>query len=95
MMTLIEEMYGQLNGGEIILWCEGRSGDKQTNTRRKREREETLTQCQEREEEVEETFEKLREKYASTDKYNTPQLCLWSRIIISSQHESYIASYFC
>ena len=88
----VDGMYGKYpNGGEITLWCEGRSTryiDEQTTTKRKRDREEVSTRRQEREEEVKETYEKLREKYTSTGKYSTPQLRLWSRMIASSQHES-------
>ena len=76
----VDGMYDKYpNGGEITLWCEGRS----TRTKRKRDREEVSTRRQEREEEVKETYEKLRE-----NKYSTPQLRLWSRMIASSQHES-------
>ena len=41
-----------------------------------------------REEEVEETYEMLTVKYADTDKYSTPQLHLWSRMVAAEQHKS-------
>ena len=87
MMTFKKRMTSTQMVG-TTLWCKGRSGDKQTNVRQKRDREETSTRRQEREEEEEEVEEMLREKYASTGKYSTPQLHLWSRMIASSQHKS-------
>ena len=80
-----EDLKCMYPSGEITLWCEGRIDD--TTDRRKRKREELVTsRRQEKEEEVDEIFKDLKEKHA--EKYDTPKLRLWSRMMASNLHDS-------
>ena len=79
-------------GGNLSLWCEGRSvatSDSTHAPKRKRDGEasSSSTSRQEKEEEVESIYKELREKH--TSKYDTPRLRLWSRMIAGGLHDDY------
>lgn len=78
----ITAMYSKFLSGEITLWCEGREEEVGRN---KRKREEASSRYQEREEEVEKIYIELKQKHE--DKYDTPKLRLWARMIASNLHD--------
>jgi hypothetical protein len=53
---------------------------------KKRQRDETPSKYHEKEEEVNDIYEELKEKHS--DKYDIPNLRLWARMIASNQHRS-------
>ena len=61
------------NGGNVALWCNGRSTDSAPKQKR------DLDSRQGKEEEAETIYMELREKHWS--KYDAPRLCLWARTI--------------
>ena len=89
----VNSMYQKYkNGGAIMLWCVGRqpasSRDvdrSDRNPRRKRSREIAETSRQDREEDVDDTFEQLLKRHG--DNYDIPKLRLWSRMICSGIHD--------
>ena len=82
-------MYSKYPRGLITLWCDSRSepgeGESVSARTTKRKRDETSTRCQEKEDEVEDVYQDLWRKHA--DKYSTPQLRLWARMVSSNLHE--------
>ena len=82
------EKYKQ--GGQIVLWCEGRPKDEASSSalsgKRKRDNERS-TRRQEQEDEVEKVFERLKDKHG--DEFDIPRLRLWSRMICSGLHDDY------
>ncbi len=81
----LRAMYAKYPRGDITLWCD-RSEPVEDDAARgrtaKRKREETTTRRQEKEEEVDEIF---KDKHA--DKFSTPKLRLWARMVTSHLHE--------
>ena len=71
------------------MWCDGgQTTNTSSNTSQKREHDsESTTYCQEKEGEVESTYQKVHEKHGS--KYDTPRLCLWSRMIATGIDDDY------
>ena len=86
----LKAMYKKYPTGEITLWCDGQSdlAEEEPVGRGKRKRDEAAvvtTRRQEKEEEVEKVFIELKEKHS--DRYDTPRLRLWSRMVASSLHD--------
>ena len=83
------EKYKQ--GGQIVLWCDGRPEDEASSFslsgKRKRD-DERSTRRQEQEDEVEKAFERLKDKHGD-DEFDIPRLRLWSRMICSGLHDDY------
>ena len=78
------------NGGPIMLWCTGRQpvlDRDEDRERRKRSRSTAETSRQDKEEEVDDTFEQLLERHGN--EYDTPKLRLWSRMICSGIHDDF------
>lgn len=83
----LEAMYAHRKKGDITLWCDSRVDTSQLSEGRpgKRRKEETPLKRQEKEDEVEETYEELMEIHHDST-YSTPQLRLWARMIVSHLH---------
>lgn len=82
----LQSMYEKYpKGGDVTLWCEGRN-EERAGVKRKREREDLCTRRQEREEQVEDAFQQLKEKHKN--KYDIPQLRLWAHMVVTKQHEN-------
>ena len=83
------EKYKQ--GGQIVLWCDGRPEDEASSFalsgKRKRDNERS-TRRQEQEDQVEKAFERLKDKHGD-DEFDIPRLRLWSRMICSGLHDDY------
>lgn len=74
----------------MSFWCDGRSSEKQEGAlKRKRDLDlpSSSSSRQEKEEEVESTFKQLHEKHGN--KYDTPRLRLWSRMISNGLHDDF------
>ena len=72
------------------MWCDGRQPipSNKTGTKRKNMQDsETTTLREEKESEVESTFERLSEDHS--DNYDTPKLRLWSRMIVAGIHNDF------
>lgn len=70
--------------GELILWCDGKCRE-DTKACRKQDSDMRLLKSQEREEQLDSTFNSLKAKH--NDKYTLPQMRLWSRMICSGMHD--------
>lgn len=79
----LEAMYKCYNkGDEIVLWCDSSS------PKRKRQ-DDTSTSASKRqtkEDEVDSTYQTLKKKHL--EKYETPKLRLWSRMIVGGLHDN-------
>ena len=79
-------MYDKLaSKREVFLWCDGKDKDSDTvanmQSSRKRLSETTSSsKCQEKEEEVDEIFQDLKERHPGNE-FSTLQLRLWARMI--------------
>ena len=82
----LTSMYSKYLTGEIILWCEGKLETHKTN---KRKRNDTGTSRQEKEDEADDIFKELAEKYRG--KFDIPKLRLWARMIQADLHDDYDA----
>ena len=74
-------------GGNVSLWCDGRSADKQDGAARRKRDLDSQSQCssrQEKEEETEMTYTELRERHGG--KYDAPRLRLWARMITPQKY---------
>ncbi len=82
----VKSMYNKYSkGGQITIWCDGKSLD---NRKRKRDNGEAATGRRvEKENEVDDVYKELKTKHG--DKYETPKLRLWSRMICSDLHDDY------
>ena len=74
----------------IFLWCDGKESDDGSDdekTSRKKPRRDTHgpSERSEKEEELEDVFQKLKQKHES--EYSGPQLRLWARMIICNTHD--------
>ena len=79
-------MYGKYPKGEITLWCDGRTEQEDDiSGRKKRKRVEVSSKRQEKEDEVDDIFKQLKEKHG--EKYDTPRLRLWARLVCSKIHD--------
>lgn len=75
-------------GGDIVLWCDGKSdSDSSTTLKRKRSNSDSGSTRHDKEDEVESIYKDLKEKH--NDKYDTPKLRLWARMIASDLHDNY------
>ena len=83
----LQAMYRKFASGEIILWCEGREEDGRRGTGKRKRDDLVASKHQEREEDVDNIFSDLKDKH--NDRYETPKLRLWARMIASKIHESY------
>jgi len=86
----LQATYTQYPRGVITQWCDSRSEpvehDAGTSGRPdKRKRDETSTRRQDKEDEVDEVYQELRDRHADT--YSTSKLRLWARMIASNLHE--------
>ena len=86
----LQAMYTRYPRGDITLWCDSRSEPVEhdagaSGRPAKRKRDETSTRRQDKEEEVDDVYQELRDKHADT--YSTPKLRLWARMIASNLHE--------
>ncbi len=70
-------------GGTVSLWCDGRS----TVTSKRSRELDSQSGRQGKEEEVEKTFIELREKHGN--KYDSPRLRLWARMISTGLHNDF------
>ena len=80
-------MYSKhLSGGEIVLWCDGRS-DAKTTKRKKCDSVLMSTAREEKEEQVESIYQSLKEKHER--ELHNPRLRLWPRMTASGLYEDY------
>ena len=77
----LDIMYSQCEASDIIIWCDGR----ETWPKRKKETEDSSTNRQEKEEEVDEVIKTLQQKHGNC--YDIPRQRLWSRMICSNIHD--------
>ena len=75
------------NGGNVSLWCDGRSTDSVPKRKRDLDSQPGSSYRQGKEEETEKTYMELREKHGS--KYDAPRLRLWARMISTGLHSDY------
>ena len=78
----IEGMYAACKAAEITLWCEGRSGECEEPTRKRRR---DQSQYQEKQEEVKLITEELKEKH---EEMELPKMRLWAKMIAMNNHDS-------
>ena len=80
----LKSMYSKYPEGDVTLWCDGRSADDREEvcecSGRKRGSH-TDSKRQEKEDYVDEIYKDLKDKHG--EKYDTPKLHLWSRMIAS------------
>ena len=80
-----DTMYSKCTGSEISLWCDvsqvGSTGGRKKNS------EPGGSKRKEREDAVQDIYEELLEEHV--DKYSTPQLRLWARMINCGTHDDY------
>ena len=86
----LDAMYARYPRGDITLWCDSRSEREDEGTgvsgrSAKRRKEETSTRRQDKEDEVDEVYQELKDKHA--DKCSSPKLHLWARMVASNLHE--------
>ena len=82
----LDAMYAKYPRGQITLWCDSRiERSREESVSAKRKRDETNTRRQEKEDEVDEVYLNLKSKHA--DKYSTPKMRLWARMITSNLHD--------
>ena len=83
-------MYSKYDTGPITLWCASKSTDEEgqgTHGRMaKCKKEETSSKCQDKENEVDDIYQDLKSRHG--EKYSTPLLRLWARIITANLHEN-------
>ena len=89
----LEAMYTSpalLGKKEIVLWCDGRPEDNDfDNSRKKRARcHSPLTRRDDREAEIDELVDELREMHSENHNYTEPQYRLWARMIQNGIHTS-------
>ena len=72
-------------GGNIVLWCDGKSSE--TPGKRKRKSDGYSISRQDREDDVQSIYEELKELHSS--EYDVPRLRLWARMIASEIHDDY------
>ena len=82
----LQTMYQKYpSGGNITLWCDGRQAtSSNSNSQKRKQDSESSTYRQEKEGEVESVYKELHEKHS--DKYDTPRLRLWARMIAAGIH---------
>lgn len=80
----LKVMYEKCKQGEIFLWCDGRAKEPEKDDSSSRKRKSSSSR-QEKELEVDDIYEELREKHG--DVYSGPQLRLWARMIIAGTHD--------
>ena len=73
-------------GSEVMLWCDAKIEDDDSNKSRKRRYEQISTKRDEKEQEVDEIFSELKDKHGHS--YEIPKLRLWARMIAGSLHDS-------
>ena len=88
----LQQMYKKYKvGSEIALWCDVQDTDETEEAgedKRKRKHPDSHpSKRQDREDEVDTIFRELREKHGDT--YETPQFCLWARMIQCGTHDDY------
>ncbi len=83
----LKSMYTKYpKGGNIVLWCDGKSSETSTKHKRKSDAGSSSTR-QEREEDVQSIYEELKELHSS--EYDIPRLRLWARMIACYLHSDY------
>lgn len=84
----LDAMYKKYpNGGNISLWCDGRSAEGTPKRNRDLDSRPGTSYRQGKEEEAETTYTELREKHGT--KYDAPRLRLWARMIATGLHSDY------
>ena len=86
----IKSMYQKYSkGGQITLWCDGKSDDNTSEPRSKRkcDNDDCRSIRRHEQEEVEEAYKTLKEKHSG--QFDIPKLRLWSPMICSGLHEDY------
>ena len=86
----LEAMYVHFQGKPCIsLWCDGKEpaaeSDEEKTSNKKQKRDHGLSKRNEKEEELEDIFQNLKEKHGN--EYSGPQLRLWARMIIAHTHD--------
>lgn len=77
------------DGGEITLWCDARnpvSEQSESSVRKRKQDHPTISQRQEKEEQVDTVYSDLKEKHGN--KYDNPKMRLWATMIVGGLHES-------
>ena len=81
----LKSMYSKYPEGDVTLWCDGRlDGQEEGRSGRKRDSR-TDSKRLEKEDYVDEVYKDLKDKHG--EKYDTPKLRLWSRMIASNLHD--------
>ena len=84
----LEALYEKYpNGGNVSLWCDGKSTDTVSKRKKDSESQPGTSYRQGKEEQVETTYAELHEKHGS--KYDPPRLRLWARMITTGLHSDY------
>ena len=79
----LKSMYSKHpNGGELVLWCDGRSDAIKANKRKR-----TDVTREDKEAEVDEIYKNLQEKHSEV--FDTPRLRLWARMIAADLYDNY------
>ena len=79
----LQSMYPK--GGNISLWCDGKSSE--TSRHKRKNDEGNSSTRQDREDDVQSIYEDLRDQHSS--EYDVPRLRLWARMIASNIHDDY------
>ena len=77
-------MNSKFMGGDVCLWCDQQSGEATVSRDRSPARKKS-SKRDEKEQEVDEIFQDLKDRHASD--YSGPQLRLWARMIANGLHE--------
>ena len=81
----LKSMYTKFSGGQLTLWCDGKS--EEGKNKRKRDNTDMDTKRQEKEEDVDCIYKDLKGRHEG--KFDTPKLRLWARMISSNLHDDY------
>ena len=89
----VDAMYKEVNcGGEITIWCEGRSHEQQSseapskNSRKRKAAESDDMPPTKRADKIDQLALELHEKHGEI--YTMPHLRIWARMILNKQHKS-------
>lgn len=75
------------NGGDIVLWCDGKSENEIAKAKRKKGESNVGSTRHEKEDEVDNIYADLKEKHST--KFDTPKLRLWARMVAQNLHDDY------
>ena len=77
----LKTMYSKYPEGDVTLWCDGRLDGKEEGRSGRKRDSRTDSKRLEKEDYVDEVYKDLKDKHG--EKYDTPKLRLWSRMIAS------------